>query len=68
MRQLIDNGREFTAIERLIETIHPDESPGYLFDNPRTINEYDAAGRLAVVIERTATGPTTNTVRPAARL
>ncbi|MEM1263492.1 MAG: Ig-like domain-containing protein [Pseudomonadota bacterium] len=41
----------YDAADRLIETIYPDATPGDLTDNPRTTNEYDAAGRLTAVID-----------------
>lgn len=36
----------YDAANRLIETIHPDDTPGTNADNPRTRNDYDAAGQL----------------------
>ncbi|XHL98542.1 MAG: putative Ig domain-containing protein [Microcoleus anatoxicus] len=36
---------------QLIETIYPDNTPGSLADNPRTINIYDKGGRLRATID-----------------
>ncbi len=36
----------YDAANRLIETLHPDATPADDTDNPRSRNEYDAAGRL----------------------
>ncbi|MBT3011097.1 MAG: putative Ig domain-containing protein [Candidatus Thiodiazotropha sp. (ex Lucina pensylvanica)] len=36
----------YDAANRLIETLHPDATPADDSDNPRSRNEYDAAGRL----------------------
>ena len=41
----------YDALGRLIETITPDGTPDNLADNPRTRNEYDAAGRLTGFID-----------------
>ena len=43
----------YDAAGRMVETIYPDDTPLDDTDNPRTINEYDVAGRLeATVNER----------------
>ena len=41
----------YDAAHRLLATIHPDSTPGDDSDNPRNINEYDAAGRLVATID-----------------
>ncbi len=40
----------YDAANRLTDTIFPDLTPGTDADNPRTINEYDLAGRLTATI------------------
>ncbi|MFA6984719.1 MAG: Ig-like domain-containing protein [Arenimonas sp.] len=40
----------YDAANRLVETILPDATPGDDSDNPRTENQYDAAGRLTASI------------------
>jgi len=37
---------------QLVETIYPDNTPGNLADNPRTINIYDKGGRLRATVDR----------------
>ncbi|WP_386067933.1 putative Ig domain-containing protein [Tahibacter sp. UC22_41] len=41
----------FDALDRVVETIHPDATPLTDADNPRTTNQYDAAGRLEAVMD-----------------
>jgi RHS repeat-associated protein len=41
----------YDKANRLVETILPDATPGTDNDNPRTYNEYDAAGRLTATVD-----------------
>ena len=41
----------YDAANRLRETIFPDDTSGNDLDNPRTINEYDRAGRLSATVD-----------------
>ena len=41
----------YDAANRLTETIYPDDTPANDLDNPRTVNEYDRAGRLEASID-----------------
>jgi RHS repeat-associated protein len=43
--------KRYDEADRLVETILPDATPGTDIDNPRTFNEYDAAGRLTATID-----------------
>ncbi len=44
-------GMVYDAANRLTETVYPDATPGNDSDNPRSRNEYDAAGRLIAEID-----------------
>ena len=46
----------YDAANRLLETIFPDTTPGSDLDNPRTMNEYDTAGRLTQYLLTTKSG------------
>ena len=41
----------YDAANRLLETVYPDATPLDDLDNPRTRNEYDAAGRLEATVD-----------------
>ncbi len=41
----------FDVADRLVETIHPDDTPATDTDNPRTTQQYDDAGRLEAVMD-----------------
>jgi hypothetical protein len=40
----------YDALDRMTETIYPDNTPAILTDNPRTKTEYDAAGQVKAQI------------------